>query len=132
MPPKKIALISDAWDPQVNGVVTTFKNIIPLLNKKGFDVEVLHPEMFSNFEFAVSDRARRENADVVVCGHIHRPEIKELNGVLYCNDGDWIESCTALVEDETGDLSILNWAEERERLKLISFEDKKKMKENAA
>ena len=33
----------------------------------------------SNFEFAVSDRARRENADVVVCGHIHRPEIKELN-----------------------------------------------------
>ena len=50
----------------------------------------------------------------------------------YCNDGDWIESCTALVEDETGDLSILNWAEERERLKLIYFEEKKKMKENAA
>ena len=36
MPPKKIALISDAWDPQVNGVVTTFKNIIPLLNKKNY------------------------------------------------------------------------------------------------
>ena len=51
MPPKKIALISDAWDPQVNGVVTTFKNIIPLLNKKGFDVEVLHPEMFNNFSY---------------------------------------------------------------------------------
>ena len=51
MPPKKIALISDAWDPQVNGVVTTFKNIIPLLNKKGFDVEVLHPEMFRNFSY---------------------------------------------------------------------------------
>ena len=51
MPPKKIALISDAWDPQVNGVVTTFKNIIPLLNKKGFDVEVLHPAMFSNFSY---------------------------------------------------------------------------------
>ena len=67
-----------------------------------------------------------------LCGHIHRPEIKELNGVLYCNDGDWIESCTALVEDETGVLSILNWAEERERLKLIYFEEKKKMKENAA
>ena len=72
------------------------------------------------------------NADVVVCGHIHRPEIKELNGVLYCNDGDWIESCTALVEDETGDLSILNWGEERERLKLIYFEEQKKLKENAA
>ena len=101
--------------------------------KKYLKKQTKHATNFiSNFEFAVSDRARRENADVVVCGHIHRPEIKELNGVLYCNDGDWIESCTALVEDETGDLSILNWAEERERLKLISFEDKKKMKENAA
>ena len=86
----------------------------------------------SNFEFAVSDRARRENADVVICGHIHRPEIKELNGVLYCNDGDWIESCTALVEDDVGNLSILNWPEEREKLKLISFEEKQKLKEDAA
>ena len=86
----------------------------------------------SNFEFAVSDRARRENADVVVCGHIHRPEIKELNGVLYCNDGDWIESCTALVEDEIGNLSILNWPEEREKLKLISLEERRKIKEDAA
>ena len=51
MPPKKIALISDAWDPLVNGVVTTIKNIIPLLNKKGFDVEILHPDMISNFSY---------------------------------------------------------------------------------
>ena len=50
----------------------------------------------------------------------------------YCNDGDWIESCTALVEDDVGNLSILNWPEEREKLKLISFEEKKKLKEDAA
>ena len=37
--------------------------------------------------------------DGIVCGHIHRPEIRDIDGVLYCNDGDWVESCTALVED---------------------------------
>ena len=48
MPPKKIALISDAWDPQVNGVVTTFKNIIPLLNKKGFYVNRIFKDYANN------------------------------------------------------------------------------------
>jgi hypothetical protein len=42
----------------------------------------------------------------VVCGHIHRAEITRIDGVLYCNDGDWVESCTALVEDRNGRLSI--------------------------
>ena len=49
---KKIALISDAWVPQVNGVVTTFQSIIPILEKKGFQIKILHPEMFSNFRIA--------------------------------------------------------------------------------
>ena len=48
---KKIALISDAWVPQVNGVVTTFQSIIPILEKKGFQIKILHPEMFSNFSY---------------------------------------------------------------------------------
>jgi UDP-2,3-diacylglucosamine pyrophosphatase LpxH len=48
-----------------------------------------------------------------VCGHIHHAEIRDLGGVLYCNDGDWVESCTALVEHFDGRLAILNWAERR-------------------
>ena len=48
---KKIALISDAWVPQVNGVVTTFQSIIPILENKGFEVKILHPGMFSNFSY---------------------------------------------------------------------------------
>ena len=48
---KKIALISDAWIPQVNGVVSTFQSIIPILEKKGFQIKILHPEMFSNFSY---------------------------------------------------------------------------------
>ena len=58
--------------------------------------------------------------------------VPQVNGVLYCNDGDWIESCTALVEDEVGNLSILNWPEEREKLKLVSLEERRKIKEDAA
>ena len=70
----------------------------------------------SNFEFAVSDSAKRANADVVVCGHIHKPVIKKLNGVLYCNDGDWVESCSALVENKEGQLSLIDWSIEREKI----------------
>jgi len=51
----------------------------------------------------------------VVCGHIHRAEMTDLDGLLYCNDGDWVESCTTLVEDMNGRLSLWNWVEQRER-----------------
>ena len=45
----------------------------------------------------------------MVCGHIHRAAFTEVDGLLYCNDGDWVESCTALVEDQRGELSLLEW-----------------------
>jgi len=69
----------------------------------------------SSFEQAVAHEARRRGLDGVVCGHIHRPEISRIADVLYCNDGDWVESCTALVEDFDGRLRILYWAEEEAR-----------------
>ena len=53
----------------------------------------------ANFERALAHEARRRGLDGVVCGHIHRAEISQIDGVLYCNDGDWVESCTALTED---------------------------------
>jgi hypothetical protein len=52
----------------------------------------------------------------VICGHIHRAEITEIDGILYCNDGDWVESCTTLVEDFAGRLSLLRWTETAEVL----------------
>jgi UDP-2,3-diacylglucosamine pyrophosphatase LpxH len=63
----------------------------------------------TDFEIAVAQEARRRGVDGVVCGHIHKAEIRSIGGVLYCNDGDWVESLTALVEDEAGKLSILHW-----------------------
>ena len=64
----------------------------------------------SAFEVAVAAEARRRGADGVICGHIHKAEIRDIDGVLYCNDGDWVESCTALVEHWDGRLEILTWA----------------------
>ena len=60
----KIALVTDAWQPQVNGVV---------------------------------------------CGHIHHAEIRDVDGTLYCNDGDWVESRSALVEHHDGRLELVFW-----------------------
>ena len=61
--------------------------------------------------------ARRGSASVdgVVCGHIHHAEIRDIDGMLYCNDGDWVESCTALVEHFDGWLEIIHWIELRAR-----------------
>jgi len=65
-----------------------------------------------DFEEAVIDEASRRGYDGVVCGHIHQAQVRESDGVLYCNDGDWVESCSALVEDSVGRVSILRWSEE--------------------
>jgi UDP-2,3-diacylglucosamine pyrophosphatase LpxH len=63
------------------------------------------------FEEALAAEARRRNFDGVVCGHIHKAEIRPIGGVLYCNDGDWVESLTALVETVEGELRIVHWHE---------------------
>lgn len=64
----------------------------------------------NDFEEAVARAAQRAGHDDVVCGHIHRAEIRDINGVLYCNDGDWVESCSALVEHHDGQLEVVHWA----------------------
>jgi UDP-2,3-diacylglucosamine pyrophosphatase LpxH len=66
-------------------------------------------EYICRFELAVADHARERGFDGVVCGHIHHATIKDYDGVQYLNDGDWVESCTALVEDAGGRLEILRW-----------------------
>jgi UDP-2,3-diacylglucosamine pyrophosphatase LpxH len=67
-------------------------------------------EYICRFEEAVAREVKARGFDGVVCGHIHHAAIKKLEGVLYINDGDWVESCTALVEDMRGNLEILHWA----------------------
>ena len=66
-------------------------------------------EYISNFELAVAEEAKRRGVDGVICGHIHKAEIRNIDDILYCNDGDWVESCTALVEHRDGRLEIIDW-----------------------
>ena len=63
----------------------------------------------SDFEVAVAHEAKKLGYDGVVCGHIHHAEIRNIHGVLYCNDGDWVESLSTLVEHHDGRLEILTF-----------------------
>ena len=69
----------------------------------------------NDFELAVIREARRRGVDGVVCGHIHHAELRVVDGLTYANDGDWVESLTALVEHADGRLEIIDWAEAMRR-----------------
>ncbi len=68
-------------------------------------------QFVSNFEQAVVREAKKRRADGVICGHIHTPEISTIDGIHYCNDGDWVESCSALVEHRDGRFELIHWAD---------------------
>jgi len=69
-----------------------------------------------DFEQVVADEAQAQGVDGMICGHIHHAEIRDMEGVVYCNCGDWVESCTALVEHHDGRMELLRWTEELEVL----------------
>lgn len=64
----------------------------------------------SRFEEAVAHAAADRHVDGVVCGHIHFAEIRQFGDITYYNDGDWVESCTALVEHADGAIEVIDWA----------------------
>ena len=66
-------------------------------------------EFLSRFEEAVVRDAKLRHCDGVICGHVHTPDDRMINGIHYLNDGDWVESCTALVEHHDGRFEIINW-----------------------
>ena len=71
-------------------------------------------QYIGKFEQVVINEARRLGVDGVVCGHIHHPAIQQLDGITYYNDGDWVESCTALVENAAGKLELIHWPSVRQ------------------
>ncbi|MFW2851577.1 UDP-2,3-diacylglucosamine diphosphatase [Sphingomonas sp. TX0543] len=66
----------------------------------------------SRFEEIVAEAAGSRGVDGVVCGHIHTAEMREIAGIAYYNDGDWVEGCTALVEHFDGRMEVIHWADE--------------------
>jgi UDP-2,3-diacylglucosamine pyrophosphatase LpxH len=69
-------------------------------------------QFIGQYEEAVAHAAIERGVDGVVCGHIHSAEIRQFDKITYYNDGDWVESCTALVEDPHGAISIVDWLSE--------------------
>ncbi|NBS73648.1 MAG: UDP-2,3-diacylglucosamine diphosphatase [Betaproteobacteria bacterium] len=72
----------------------------------------------TDFENAVAHEAKKRGFDGVVCGHIHKAEMREIEGILYCNDGDWVESRSALVEHVDGKLELIYWDQDLEDIPL--------------
>ena len=64
-----------------------------------------------DYEVQLSNMAKYKGCDGIICGHIHQPAMKEINGILYLNSGDWVESLTALVEDHNGEWQLVYYSE---------------------
>ncbi|MEZ9197131.1 UDP-2,3-diacylglucosamine diphosphatase [Shewanella sp. 10N.286.54.B9] len=77
-------------------------------------------QAINNYRSAVIHYAKSKGADVVVCGHIHQPELSLTNNIIYANDGDWVENCTFIAESQSGDIQLLKWQESTQSARLIS------------
>ncbi|MBT0585773.1 UDP-2,3-diacylglucosamine diphosphatase [Alteromonas oceanisediminis] len=65
----------------------------------------------SRYRNAACRRAQQRGFDGVICGHIHHPENCYVDDIHYVNDGDWVENCSAVIEDASGSLSLINWTQ---------------------
>jgi len=77
----------------------------------------------ADFETALVERARRQEVDGIICGHIHVPELRPIDGMTYANTGDWVENCTALVEHDDGRLALRRWTSPNEHAAPLSLGD---------
>lgn len=65
----------------------------------------------NQFEYHLAGYCKKRGFDGIICGHIHHAEIKNIDNIIYMNDGDWVESCTALVEHLDGRWEIIHWGD---------------------
>lgn len=77
-------------------------------------------EAIVRYRQAAIDEALAQNVDGIICGHIHHPQLVLEQGVLYCNDGDWVENCTTLVETQSGDIRLLKWRDGENRTEILA------------
>ncbi len=74
-------------------------------------LQVKHAVNFiGEFQKIVAEEARRNEVDGVICGHIHHAVMEDIDGIHYVNTGDWVESCTAIVEHHDGRFELISWA----------------------
>jgi UDP-2,3-diacylglucosamine pyrophosphatase LpxH len=80
-------------------------------------------EYVERFETVAAEYARERGFDGVVCGHIHKPNVRNIDGMLYANDGDWVEHGTALAETASGELVLVDWRQQMTRYAAATRED---------
>ena len=68
-------------------------------------------QFISEFERVLANEAQKAGVQGVICGHIHHAEMKQYGDIIYMNDGDWVESCSALIEHFDGTWEIIFWAD---------------------
>lgn len=73
------------------------------------DIRLIDAVYLRSFELALTSEAKKKGLDGVICSHVHKPEIRDISGILYCNDGDWVEHQSAIVEDLSGALRLITW-----------------------
>lgn len=73
------------------------------------DIKRVDAGYLPSFELALTSEAKQMGFDGVICSHVHKPEIRDISGILYCNDGDWVEHQSAMVEDLSGALRLITW-----------------------
>ncbi len=102
---------------QLNGVINWFRKKLNLdywslsrSIKYRFKRAVKY---MSDYEKVVVGQVKSRDFDGIVCGHIHHADVRTIDGCLYHNCGDWVESCTMLVERPDGDINLVYWLEER-------------------
>ena len=78
-------------------------------------------EAIARYRQATIKEAKRIGVNGVVCGHIHHPEIVSEDGMIYCNDGDWVDSCSALTESPSGHLALIYWTHVSPQFSLIKL-----------
>jgi UDP-2,3-diacylglucosamine pyrophosphatase LpxH len=66
-------------------------------------------QFISDYEESIVATLEDEGLDGVICGHIHHAEIKDMDGFLYLNTGDFVETCSAIVEHQDGRLELIRW-----------------------
>jgi UDP-2,3-diacylglucosamine pyrophosphatase LpxH len=81
----------------------------------------------SDFEKRISEAASKRKLDGVICGHVHHAESRKIGKVDYLNCGDWVESCTALVENVNGEMQLVNWSCSQKIKELIDAFNKKNL-----
>lgn len=116
---KWLALLGDwAYDTAIwlNGIIARIRRYLGLpywsFSQWSKDKVKRAVSFISAFEDAVAIDGCRHGVDIVVCGHIHKPVIRNIGGITYVNTGDWVESCSAVVEHFDGSLELVYWQDE--------------------